>query len=120
MNAPTWLLTTYGFLLGAVFASFCAVVVERTARKESLNGRSHCSCGRQLRATENIPLVGWISTGGRARCCGAKIPAHYVLLEAGLGVLTALVAATTGLAGMIAVLAAAVAGSFMLGYQRRR
>jgi leader peptidase (prepilin peptidase)/N-methyltransferase len=72
----------FAALLGAVFASFCCVVVERVPRGESINGFSHCACGRPLKPYENIPVLGWLRTGGKAKCCGARIPAHYVVAEA--------------------------------------
>lgn len=72
----------FALVLGAVFASFCCVVVERVPRGESINGFSHCSCGRPLKPYENIPILGWLRTGGKAKCCGARIPAHYVVAEA--------------------------------------
>jgi prepilin signal peptidase PulO-like enzyme (type II secretory pathway) len=97
---PWWLLALYGFLFGSVWASFAAVVVERTARRESLGGRSHCVCGRQLRATENIPIVGWLRSGGKARCCGSSIPVWYVLFEVVLGICGALVAGSFGLVAL--------------------
>lgn len=71
----------YGGALGACFASFLCVVAERLPSGESLGGRSHCACGRPLRAYENVPLLGWLRVRGRARCCGAPLPARYVLSE---------------------------------------
>lgn len=67
--------------LGGSIASFLGVVAERTPRGESLNGRSHCACGRQLKATENIPVLGWLMSGGKAKCCGAEIPKTYFVTE---------------------------------------
>jgi prepilin signal peptidase PulO-like enzyme (type II secretory pathway) len=85
---PTWLLATFGALLGAVLASFSVVVAERLPRGESVGGRSHCICGRQLSWWENVPIVGWVAARGTARCCGATIPAHYVIAEAAASVVT--------------------------------
>jgi prepilin signal peptidase PulO-like enzyme (type II secretory pathway) len=81
----------YGVVLGAALASFACVVSERVPAGRGINGRSACACGRQLRLHENVPVVGWLSTGGRARCCGAKLPARYVLWEAAYGLWGALV-----------------------------
>lgn len=69
-------------LLGAILASFLCVVAERVPAHETLGGRSHCVCGRQLSGLENIPVLSWLVLRGRARCCGARIPAYYVLAEA--------------------------------------
>lgn len=68
-------------LFGTVFASFCCVVVERVPKGMSINGRSECVCGRELKAYENIPMLGWLLSGGKARCCGAVIPSHYFWAE---------------------------------------
>ena len=40
----------------------------------------------------NIPVVSWLLQRGRAHCCGARIPAWYVIAEAG-AVVAALVGA---------------------------
>jgi leader peptidase (prepilin peptidase)/N-methyltransferase len=67
--------------LGASVASFLAVVVERVPRGESLGGRSRCVCGAQIRAADNVPIVGYLVRRGRSRCCGAPIPARYFVAE---------------------------------------
>jgi len=46
-------------------------------------GRSRCrSCGTQIRAYDNIPLVSWLLLRGRCRECGAAISTRYPLVEA--------------------------------------
>lgn len=30
-------------------------------------------------------MLGWLRTGGKARCCGARIPIFYLLAEISLG-----------------------------------
>lgn len=67
--------------LGGAFASFLGVVAERPLRGESLMGSSHCVCGRKLKAYENIPVLGWAMSGGRAKCCGTSLPAVYFWTE---------------------------------------
>lgn len=84
------ILTLLAFYLGASIASFLGVVIERVPKGESITGRSHCACGRQLKWYENIPVIGWLSTGGTAKCCGAKLPVWYLLFEIGLGLVVAL------------------------------
>lgn len=81
------------FFLGASIASFSGVVIERVPKGESINGRSHCACGRQLKWYENIPVIGYLSIGGVAKCCGAKLPVWYVLFEIGLGLVFAAITA---------------------------
>ena len=88
-----WLLVLLAGAFGASIASFLCVVAERMPRGESINGRSHCVCGRQLTWWENIPIVSWLMLRGRARCCGARIPARYVVAEAGAALLAVSLAA---------------------------
>jgi leader peptidase (prepilin peptidase)/N-methyltransferase len=71
--------------LAASVASFLGVVTDRLPRGETLGGRSHCVCGAPVRATDAIPVVGFLGRRGRARCCGERIPARYVLTEAAAG-----------------------------------
>lgn len=120
MDLPVWYWPLSASILGAVFASFAAVLIERIPARRSLNGRSTCVCGRRLRAFENIPVLGWALLGGRSRCCKARIPVWYVLLEAGTGLVAALATWRFGPAGMVAVIALVVAGSAGLGLRRRQ
>lgn len=79
------------FPAGLVFGSFLTVVAHRVPRGESVvGGRSHCpACGAQIAAYDNVPLLSWLLLRGRARCCGAPIPARYPLTELALGLLFA-------------------------------
>lgn len=79
------------FLGGLVAGSFVSVVAYRVPRGESIVGpRSRCpTCGTQIAAYDNVPVVSWLLLRGRARCCGARISARYPLVELGLGVLYA-------------------------------
>lgn len=55
--------------------------------------RSHCpSCGNQLTAIENIPVLSWVALRGKCRCCSEPISARYPLVELGTAVLSGLVA----------------------------
>jgi leader peptidase (prepilin peptidase) / N-methyltransferase len=48
--------------------------------------RSQCpSCGAQIAAHDNIPVVSWLLLRGRCRRCGEPIPARYPAVELGLG-----------------------------------
>lgn len=69
-----------GFL-SASLASFLGVVAERSIDDSSVNGRSHCACGRNLKWYENVPVIGWLRAGGKAKCCGARIPAFLFVTE---------------------------------------
>ncbi|MCP4792088.1 MAG: prepilin peptidase [Actinomycetia bacterium] len=108
--APPWMVAAYAAFIGASLASFLCVVSERVPAKLSLGGRSTCVCGRQLAAANLVPAISWLASRGRAGCCGARIPARYVVAEVALGTAYAgLVFAPLPwpLAAMLAVVAAA-------------
>lgn len=75
------------FLVGAATGSFAGVLIERLPARQTIGGRSNCVCGRQLRWWENLPVASYLLLRGRAQCCGARIPAWYLGLEAGFGLL---------------------------------
>jgi leader peptidase (prepilin peptidase) / N-methyltransferase len=76
------------FLGGIVAGSFISVVAHRVPRGLSIVGpRSRCpSCGGQIAAQDNIPVVSWLLLRGHCRRCGTRIPAHYPVLELGVGI----------------------------------
>lgn len=84
-----------GFFGGLIAGSFVTVVGHRVPRHESIVGpRSRCTtCGAQIAAYDNVPVVSWVVLRGRARCCGEPISARYPLTELGLGVLYAMTVA---------------------------
>lgn len=86
----------FGFAWGAMLGSFLNVVVHRLPRGESVVvRRSRCpQCGSPVRATDNVPVVGWLRLRGRCRDCGGAISAEYALVEAACGVGVAVLAAT--------------------------
>jgi leader peptidase (prepilin peptidase)/N-methyltransferase len=77
------------FVGGLISGSFISVVAHRVPRGESIVGpRSRCpSCGAQIAAYDNIPVVSWLLLRGSARCCGARISSRYPLVELALGAL---------------------------------
>lgn len=94
-------------LLGLVVGSFLTVVVHRVPREESVVApRSRCpSCGAEIRAIDNIPLVSYLLLRGRCRHCGRRISPAYPLIElgtAGLFAATALSFEDTWTAGILA------------------
>jgi leader peptidase (prepilin peptidase)/N-methyltransferase len=55
--------------------------------------RSACpSCGRPIRAWENIPVLSWLALRGRCAGCKARISLRYPLVEAFTGVVFAFAA----------------------------
>src|SRR5919112_398012 len=69
----------FGLLIG----SFLDVVAYRLPRGESLvTPRSRCtSCGEEVRALDNVPLLSWLFLRGRCRHCKAQISARYPAVE---------------------------------------
>lgn len=60
--------------------------------KKVKNDRSHClSCGYQLRWFDLIPIVSWISLGGKCRKCRSKIGALEFISEILMFVLFAII-----------------------------
>ena len=80
---PTWFWMGVGVSLGLTFGSFLNVVIYRLPRGENIAfPASHCtSCGKPIRAFDNLPVLGWLLLRGRARCCQAPISARYPLVE---------------------------------------
>lgn len=72
-----------GVSLGLVFGSFLNVVIYRLPRGESVAfPGSHCpSCGAAIRPLDNLPVLGFLLLGGKARCCKAPISPRYPLVE---------------------------------------
>jgi leader peptidase (prepilin peptidase)/N-methyltransferase len=97
VNAPFEVLGVFGAvaagLFGLVIGSFVNVLVHRLPRGEStVSPPSHCpSCGAQIRALDNIPVVSWLLLRGRCRDCRAPIAVRYPMLELANGILWTLV-----------------------------
>jgi leader peptidase (prepilin peptidase)/N-methyltransferase len=86
--------TVFAALLGLAFGSFLNVCLSRWPEGESIvRPRSHCrQCGHVLAWWENVPLVSWVALRGRCRGCGTRISWRYLVVEAMVGGLWALVA----------------------------
>jgi leader peptidase (prepilin peptidase)/N-methyltransferase len=78
-----WLRALVALPFGLVVGSFMTVAVYRIPRKESVvRPRSRCpSCGAEIGARDNIPVLSWLLLRGRCRRCGEPISALYPLLE---------------------------------------
>jgi leader peptidase (prepilin peptidase)/N-methyltransferase len=84
------------FLIGLPLGSFFNVVAYRLPRGQTPWNppRSHCgSCGAQISARDNLPVIGWLLLRGKCRECGASISWRYPAFEA----ITALLFAACGL-----------------------
>ena len=78
------LATAMAAVFGAVWGSFCNVVIARVPRHESVvHPGSRCpTCGAAIRAGDNVPILSYLRLRGRCRACGAPISARYPLVEA--------------------------------------
>lgn len=81
-TAIPWALAA--FLFGSCIGSFLNVVIHRLPRGESIvSPRSRCpSCGREIRAWENIPIASFVALGGKCAGCGGGISWRYPAVEA--------------------------------------
>jgi len=81
------------FALGASIGSFINVVVYRLpARLSILWPPSRCPhCLNQLKAYDNVPVMGWVWLRGKCRYCKSKISVRYPVVEAGAGLVFLLV-----------------------------
>src|SRR3954464_11129063 len=84
--------------LGLIIGSFLNVVAYRLPRGESIvKPRSRCTtCGTEVRALDNIPLLSWLVLRGRRRHCTRYISARFPAVELVTGVVFALVALARG------------------------
>jgi leader peptidase (prepilin peptidase) / N-methyltransferase len=81
-------IASIAFVGGLITGSFVSVVAHRVPRGRSIVGpRSECpSCGAQIAAYDNVPVISWVLLGGHCRACHARIPARYPLIELAVGV----------------------------------
>ena len=79
----TALLVIAAALYGTAIGSFLNVVIYRVpAGKSIVRPPSACpSCGHQITARDNIPVVSWLLLRGKCRNCAAPISARYPLVE---------------------------------------
>ena len=71
-------------VFGLIVGSFLNVVIHRVPRDESIvRPRSRCpSCGTEIAAIDNIPLLSFVVLRGRCRHCGVAISPRYPAIEA--------------------------------------
>ena len=81
--------TVWVTAVGAAVGSFLNVVVYRLPRGMSLvRPKSKCPvCGTPIRASDNVPVLGWMRLRGRCRACGNPISSRYPLVEAATALL---------------------------------
>ncbi|MEM6691725.1 MAG: prepilin peptidase [Planctomycetota bacterium] len=69
--------------LGACVGSFLNVVAASAPRGRSVLTRSSScpECGKPIRRSDNLPIIGFISLGGKCRACGVPIASRYLVVE---------------------------------------
>jgi leader peptidase (prepilin peptidase)/N-methyltransferase len=80
---PAPIVGIFVFLFGLLIGSFLNVCIIRIpARKSIVMPASACpKCGAPIRPYDNIPVLSWLSLGGKCRACKAKISGMYPLVE---------------------------------------
>ncbi len=77
------------FIFGLLIGSFLNVVIYRVPLGESIVfPGSHCpNCNAQIKAYDNIPVLGYLWLGGKCRGCKIRISPVYPLVELLVGAL---------------------------------
>jgi leader peptidase (prepilin peptidase)/N-methyltransferase len=73
----------FAFAPGLALGSFLNVVAARVPlRRSVVKPASACmSCGTEIAARDNIPVLSWALLRGRCRHCAARIPLRYPVVE---------------------------------------
>ncbi|MBM7613985.1 prepilin peptidase [Alkaliphilus hydrothermalis] len=81
------------FLYGMIIGSFLNVCIWRVPRGESIIfPPSHCpNCNTRLKLYDLVPVLSYISTGGKCRYCFNQISTQYPLVEVANGLLYLLI-----------------------------
>ena len=78
----------YFFLVGAIFASFLGLVIDRFPEQSIVFPASHCdSCQTRLRPLDLIPFLSQVFNRFRCRYCKSSYPVWYAFFELSLGLL---------------------------------
>lgn len=87
MNAYVIFYLLFIFVLGAVMGSFVGAMTWRMkTHKDWVKGRSECEhCHHQLAVVDLIPILSYVTLGGRCRYCRKPIGRTAILLELGGG-----------------------------------
>jgi len=96
-----WFACAWLFVFGACVGSFLNVVIYRLpAGLSLLYPGSRCpKCLAPIRATDNVPIFGWLLLAGRCRACHANISPRYPAVELVVATLFTLLAARGPLSG---------------------
>ncbi|AZN43339.1 prepilin peptidase [Paenibacillus albus] len=96
---------TYSFLIGLIMGSFFNVVGFRVPKKLSIvRPGSHCThCGRNLKPSELIPVLSYLTQQGKCKGCQQRISPIYPLIELTTAVLFLLSPLLLGLSWEVSV-----------------
>ena len=88
-DVPPVLAGIFFAVFGLVVGSFLNVCIYRLPLKKSIAWpASHCTtCERPLDWYENVPVLAWLTLGGRCRTCHTSISAMYPVVELVTGAL---------------------------------
>ena len=80
-------LAIIGFIIGTCLGSFATMLSYRLPRKLSIvDPPSHCpKCKATLNVADLVPVLSWITGGGKCRHCGNKIGIRYLWIELAAG-----------------------------------
>lgn len=95
----TTIAVVFAVLLGLGIGSFANVVIYRVpAGMSVVKPRSACpTCGTEIAARHNVPVVSWLWLRRRCATCGEPISARYPLVEFGTAVAYGLIVGVSGL-----------------------
>lgn len=125
LSALTPVLYVFSGLFGMIIGSFLNVVIWRVPQGLSVvrPGSACPSCGHEITALENIPVLSWVALRGRCSSCAGRISARYPLVEAAVGALFVLMAWTIGFTAILPLwwyLAAAGTALFLIDVDHKR
>lgn len=83
LDLPNWFWFSLGGMVGLCVGSFLNVVIYRLPRGMSLSHPpSTCpGCGARIPVYLNVPVLGYLVLGGKARCCKMPVSPRYPLVE---------------------------------------
>ena len=122
--SDAWIRAIVALPFGLGVGSFMTVAAYRLPKGESVvRPRSRCpSCGAEIGARDNVPVLSWLLLRGRCRRCGERISAEYPLLElatAALVVLAAIRYPNPWQAGLVGGLLALMPGIALIDLRHR-
>jgi len=89
------------FVLGTAIGSFLNVLIDRLSNGEKITGRSKCDhCRKQLAWYDLIPIVSFITLGGKCRYCHKKLSVYYPFVELLTGVFFILITQSLGISSI--------------------